>query len=111
MTPAFLRYALIPVSATLSALAQILLKHTSSRSPWSASWFVWLALSAALYGLSFFAYAYLLRLHPVSRIYPLVTVIVIVVVSAYGFLIGESFGLRHLLGLALGIVAIVLLLA
>lgn len=111
MTPTFLRHALIPVSAILSALAQILLKHTSGKSPGSTSWFLWLALSAALYGLSFFAYAHLLRLHPVSRIYPLVTVIVIVVVSTYGFLIGESFGLRHLLGLGLGIAAIVLLLA
>lgn len=106
-----LRYALIPVAAALSALAQIVLKHTSGRPPWSASWFLWLAASAALYGLSFFAYLYLLRLHPISKIYPLMTIIVIIVVSTYGFLIGETISLRHLLGLALGLAAIGLLLS
>jgi drug/metabolite transporter (DMT)-like permease len=111
MNEEIMKYALIPFAAIVSASAQVLLKKTSGFENWSRGWFLFMLLSLALYGASFFMYMYLLRLHPISRIYPTLTVLVILMISAYGFLIGEKIGPRQLAGLALGVGSIYVLLS
>lgn len=106
-----MEYALIPVSALISAFAQILLKKSSLFENWSRQWIVFLALSAIVYAVSLFLYLYLLRMHPISKIYPVLTVLVILIITVYGFLTGEHISLQHLAGLALGAVSIYLMLA
>jgi drug/metabolite transporter (DMT)-like permease len=106
-----LKYAAIPVGALLSAAAQIMLKRTSGLAALSTRWIVFFLLSAALYGLSMLVYLYLLRMHPMSTIYPVVTLLVILVISVYGLLIGEPMTLTHIAGLACGVGSIILLLA
>ena len=53
---------------------------------------------------------YLLRQFPISKIYPVMTVVVILIITVYGFLIGETINLRHVIGIILGIGAVYLLL-
>ena len=105
-----LKYILVPVGAVLTALAQISLKKTSAFSNWSREWFLFLLLSLALYGLAFFNYLYLLRQFPISKIYPVMTVVVILIITGYGFIIGETINLRHLIGIVLGMGSVYLLL-
>jgi len=105
-----LRYVAIPVGALLSALAQIVLKMSSGHRMLSWPMILLFLLSAALYGLAMLVYLYLLREFPISRIYPTLTLLVILVVTAYGFLIGEHLAIRHFAGLGLGTAAIALLL-
>ncbi len=106
-----LKYLAIPVGALLSAGAQILLKKSSGFPNWSAPWLLYFVVSAAVYGVSMLVYLYLLRMHPISKIYPTVTLVVILIVTLYGFLIGERLSAKHLVGLALGMGSIYLLLA
>jgi multidrug transporter EmrE-like cation transporter len=104
------RYLAIPAAILCSAAAQILLKMSSGYAAWSRGWLLFLALSAALYGLSLLLFQHLLRVHPMSRIYPLLTSSVILLITLYGFLRGEHLAPRQLLGIALCVGAIFLLL-
>ena len=105
-----MKYILIPIGAMVSALAQILLKKTSLFQNWTREWLLFLFLSCFIYGISFFIYLYLLRMHPISKIYPTMTLIVIIIITIYGFFIGEKISVQHMLGLILGGGAIYLLL-
>ncbi|HVO38862.1 MAG TPA: hypothetical protein VMV03_07520 [Spirochaetia bacterium] len=105
-----LRYAAIPAGALLSALAQIVLKRSSGHRLLSSPMILLFLLSAALYGLAMLVYLYLLREFPISRIYPTLTLLVILVITLYGYLVGERLAVQHFAGLGLGAAAIVLLL-
>ena len=105
-----IKYMLVPAGAVLTAIAQIGLKKTSTFDNWSRPWFLFMLLSVALYGIAFFNYLYLLRQFPISKIYPVMTVVVILIITVYGFLIGETINLRHLIGILLGMGAVYLLL-
>jgi len=87
-----------------------MLKRASTFENWSAGWLAFLALSGAIYLGALFLYMELMRLYPISRIYPALTVLVIVIITVYGTFIGEPVSLRRLLGLATGGLAVFLLL-
>ena len=92
-------YLLIPVAVVLSASAQIILKKASGFPNWTTNWYLFLGVSGALYLVALFVYMHLMRLYPISRIYPTLTVLVIVVITVYGALIGEHISVKHLAGL------------
>jgi multidrug transporter EmrE-like cation transporter len=104
-------YLLIPLAVILSASAQIMLKQASGFENWTGRWFLFLILSGAIYLAALFLYMSLMRIYPISRIYPTLTVLVILVITVYGAIIGETISVRHIAGLALGGVAIFLLLS
>jgi drug/metabolite transporter (DMT)-like permease len=106
-----MKYALIPVAAIISASAQILLKKGAGYPNWTREWILFVLASGAVYVVSLFLYMYLLRLHPISRIYPVLTVLVILIITAYGFLTGERVSWKQLAGLALGAGSIYLMFA
>ncbi len=103
--------AAIPAGALLSAAAQVLLKRASACPVLSGAWVVFFLLSAAFYGLSMLVYMFLLRIYPMSTIYPVITLLVIALVNVYAALTGEQLTARRTGGLACGALAIVLLLA
>jgi drug/metabolite transporter (DMT)-like permease len=105
-----LKYILIPIGAFFSASALILLRKASSYSNLSKEWFLFFLISIAFYGISLLFYIYLLRLHPISKIYPVITLISLIIITVYGFTIGEHISAKHLFGLALGAGSIYLLL-
>jgi drug/metabolite transporter (DMT)-like permease len=105
-----IKYILVPVGAILTAMAQISLKKTSSLSNFSRDWILFLILSLVLYGVAFFNYLYLLRQFPISKIYPVMTIVAILIITGYGFFIGETINLRHLIGIGLGVGSVYLLL-
>lgn len=93
-----------------SALAQILLKYSSASTVGGGRWFFLVAASLAFYGASFFAYSFLLRKEELSRISPLMTSSVMLLVVLAGLLLfGEQLTLRKGLGIALGMAAVFLL--
>jgi len=106
-----MKYALIPVAVMLSASAQIMLKKASASENWSLQWFIFVMASGAIYVGALFLYMELMRIYPISRIYPALTILVIVIITVYGTLLGEPMSARRLAGLALGGVAAYLLLA
>jgi drug/metabolite transporter (DMT)-like permease len=105
-----LKYLAIVMGALVSAAAQVSLKKSSSFMNWSRGWLLFLLVSCILYGISLLIYLYLLRLYPISKIYPVTTLTVILLVTLYGFFMGEGISSRHIIGLALGAGSIILLL-
>ena len=102
---------LLTICILATALAQILLKRASFYEIRTTAWFVFMALSAGSYVLSFIAYSQMLRFYALNKAYPLTTVAQILLVTIYGLAIGEAIGLRHALGLVLGGAAIYLILS
>jgi multidrug transporter EmrE-like cation transporter len=101
---------LVVVGILLTAFAQILLKKAASFETTTAPWLTLFGLSAAAYALSFFVYSQILRHFSLNKIYPAMTVGQIIVITLAGFMLGESVGGRHALGLLLGGAAIYLIL-
>jgi uncharacterized membrane protein len=109
--PAIPPPVLFVICVVATAVAQILLKRAALYEIKTASWFVFIALSAGFYALSFLAYAQMLRFYALNKAYPLATVAQILLVTIYGVAIGEAIGFRHALGLMLGVGAIFLILS
>ena len=102
---------LVPLGVILSASAQIVLKRSSGLENWSRNWILLFLSSGILYLASMVVYLFILRLFPISRIYPVMTVLVIVIISIYGHFAGESISVRHIAGICLGVGAVYLLMS
>jgi uncharacterized membrane protein len=96
------RYILVLFGVLITAIAQVLLKRSSGIQTWSKHWFIFLILSLFLYVLSLGLYFFILKQFPLSKIYPIMTISVILLITCYGFIIGEDITIRHLIGLLLG---------
>jgi len=102
---------LVLIAVIATALAQVLLKEASYFEIKTSTWLVYMGLSAIVYALSFVLYSQILKYYPLNKIYPIMTVAQILLVTAYGLSIGEAINGRHALGLACGMLAIYLILA
>jgi drug/metabolite transporter (DMT)-like permease len=102
---------LLASSVVMTALAQILLKKASFTEIKTASWFLFMGLSAGSYALSFVLYSQMLRYYALNKVYPATTVAQIILITLFGLTIGETINLRHALGLACGVLAVYLILS
>jgi multidrug transporter EmrE-like cation transporter len=102
---------LVVFGVLLTALAQVVLKKAAGFEVGTSPWIIYFGLSAAAYALSFIFYSQILKYYALNKIYPAMTVAQIVVITLVGYVLGEAVGARHALGLALGAVAIYLILA
>ena len=105
------KYILVLFGVLTSASAQIMLKKSSGYQSWSRAWFVFILLSVFLYLVSFVLYFHILRRFPISKIYPIITICVILLITGYGFFIGEKISTKQMVGLLLGMCSIYLILA
>ena len=102
---------LVAIAIVLTALAQILLKRAADFEIRSSGWLVYFGASAVAYVASFVLYSRILKFFALNKIYPAMTVAQIIVITLCGYLLGETVGGRHAIGLVLGAVAIYLILA
>lgn len=102
---------LVLVGILMTALAQVLLKKAAGFEFRTSPWITFFGLSAVAYAVSFIFYSQILKYFALNKIYPAMTVAQIVVITLFGFLMGEAVGVRHALGLLFGAVAIYLILA
>ena len=104
-----LSWAYVLGGILFSSLAQVCLKRATA---YEGNWFWWIVLmgsSALSYLLAFVAYYLGLRYFPISKIAPIMTVGVIIIVVGYGMWAGESITSRHAIGISLGLLAIVII--
>lgn len=101
---------LVAIGILATSLAQILLKQSSFHGTLSAMWVAFVGVAAVAYGASFLMYALALKTYPLNKVYPVMTVAQLAIVTVYGMAIGESIDLRHALGLLLAVAAIVMIL-
>jgi uncharacterized membrane protein len=102
---------LVAVAVVLTALAQVLLKKAADYEVRTTPWVMLFTSSGLAYVASFVLYSQILKYFALNKIYPAMTVAQILVITLCGYFLGEAVGGRHALGLALGTVAIYLILA
>jgi drug/metabolite transporter (DMT)-like permease len=102
---------LVAAGVLTSAGAQLLIKRAAAHALLSPAWIAWMGASAASYAASFALYSVVLRRFSVSVIGPVMTVAVMCTVVLAGLLMGETLAPRQWAGLALGISAVVVILA
>ena len=102
--------ALLVAGIAFSSLAQITLKFSARFDAWGGRWLLLTLAGASLYGASFLSYSFLLRKGDLSRLSPIMSsAVALIVVSAGVLLFGEHMTLRRGIGVALGVAAIALL--
>lgn len=101
---------LVVLGMLATALAQVLLKKAAYFEIRTVNWLMYMGFSALSYAFSFVLYSQVLKHYALNKIYPAMTVGQIILVTLYGLVIGEVLTQRHVMGLALGGVAIYLIL-
>ncbi len=94
-----------------SSLAQICMKRATFFEAKQTLWLLYLGGSLGCYLLSFIAYYLALKYFSISKVSPLMTLGVVLIVVVYGIWAGETVTTRHAFGLLLGAVSIFLILS
>lgn len=102
---------LVALGVISTAIAQILLKRSAIFANGTPSWLLSMGLAAVMYVLSFLLYSQILRHYALNKIYPVLTIAQIILITLYGLLVGEMIDARHSLGLVFGLVSIYLILS
>ena len=92
-----------------SSLAQVCLKRATSFESNKIWWMLYLGMSILAYVVAFATYYLALRHFSISKIAPVMTVGVIIIIVAYGMWAGESVTARHAIGIVLGLLAILVI--
>lgn len=92
-----------------TAMAQILLKMSSSQSGMNMKWFMSIFLCLFVYAISFLTYYMALKSFEISKIQPIMMASILSIIVLYGFAIGEDFNRLRVAGVLLSIVSIVLI--
>ena len=93
----------------LSSLAQVCLKRATSYEGGQTWWILYMLSSVVAYVFAFVAYYLALRDFSISKIAPIMTVGVIIIVVGYGMWAGETITTRHAIGIVIGLLAILLI--
>ena len=94
-----------------SSVAQISMKQATVYAGFGFHWFLLICISVFSYFFSFVMYYFALKYFPISKVSPVMTIGVVVVVVSFGLMVGETVSSRQLLGIALGVVSIFFLLS
>ncbi|HPO49864.1 MAG TPA: EamA family transporter [Spirochaetota bacterium] len=105
-----IKYLLVLAGIIPSALAQIFLKKASFYELKTINWFLFVGLSGFSYFLSFVLYFFILKNFPISKVSPVMTICVMLIVVTFGFFIGEKITVKHILGIVLGLSSVYLIL-
>ena len=94
-----------------SSLAQICMKQATSYEGKVGLWLLCISSSIVCYLLSFVAYYFALKYYPITKVSPVMTVGVVMLVVLFGFISGELISVKYMAGLACGFFAIYLILS
>ena len=107
-----MKYLIIAAGVLLTVSAQVLVKFTSFHEFWSKKFMLFIGLSVVVYALAFWAQAYLMRLLPLSKVGPVMSIATMLLVFTCGvWLFSEHVGVKQVVGLILGAIAIYLILS
>jgi uncharacterized membrane protein len=102
MISADLKFFYVLAGVIFSALAQICMKQATLSEAGNPAWFLYILASITSYVFSFATYYLVLKYFAISRVAPVMTVGVLVIVVLYGIYSGEAVSGKHAAGLMLG---------
>jgi len=106
-----LKWAYVLTGILCSSLAQICMKRAALFEGQQFIWLSFLIGSLGCYLFSFICYYFALKYFPISKISPLMTIGVVLIVVFYGMWSGETVGLKNVLGIILGTISIYFILS
>ncbi|NCA93571.1 MAG: hypothetical protein EOM84_00155 [Sphingobacteriia bacterium] len=106
-----INFLLVFVGIAMSALAQVMLKKSGEFEFFKEfNFLLFFFLGGFFYVISFGIYAYILKIFSISKISPVMTIgTMLLVVIAGNFLFKESITAMQIIGVALGIISIMLI--
>ncbi|NNK95325.1 MAG: EamA family transporter [Desulfobacterales bacterium] len=105
-----IRIAYIVAGVLFSSSAQVFLKLATRYQDAHVQWYGLIFSSAMSYLVSFVMYYFALKAFPISKVSPVMTVGVVVLVVLFGVLTGEMLSVRQTLGIIFGVFSILLIL-
>lgn len=105
-----LRVVYIIAGVLFSTVAQIFMKVATGHEALRIPWLALIGGSIVAYLGSFVMYYLALKHFPISKVSPVMTVGVVVLVVAFGILTGEILTTRQMTGILFGVLSLVLLL-
>ncbi len=107
-----MKYAIVGIGVLLTVSAQALLKSTSFYELGSKKFILFMIGSMLTYCLAFLAQSYVMRLFPLSKVSPAMSVATMVLVFVAGVLFfKEQIFLKQVIGIVLGAVSVYLILS
>lgn len=107
-----MKYGVVALCVLLTVSAQVLLKQTSAYAVGSRNFILFVASSMLIYCLAFLAQSQAMRYFPLSKVSPAMSVATMVLVFVAGVLLfKEQIVLKQIIGIALGAVAVYLILS
>lgn len=107
-----MKYAIILIGVLLTVSAQVLVKFTSFHAFWSKKFMLFIISSILVYCLAFLAQAYLMRLFPLSKVGPVMSIATMLLVFVCGvWFFNEYIGVKQAVGIVLGTASIYLILS
>ncbi|MDR0661384.1 MAG: EamA family transporter [Prevotellaceae bacterium] len=107
-----MKYAIIAIGVLLTAAAQVLVKFTSFHEFWSKKFMLFIGSSILAYCCAFLAQTYLMRLFPLSKVVPAMSIATMLAVFVCGvWLFNEQMGVKQIVGILLGATSIYLILS
>ena len=103
------KYGVIAIGVIFSTLAQVALKKTSMFEIKQSSFFIYFGLAGLFYLVSFGLYVFILKQVALNKVCPVMTIAtMILVVVASLLMFNESLSTKQLVGIACGIISVVL---
>jgi drug/metabolite transporter (DMT)-like permease len=107
-----IKYLLIPLGMIASAVAQVLLKKAGAFTFKEISFFIYFCFAGISYVVSFGLYTIILKYFPITKISPVMTLGTMSLVIISGIvLFHEIISIKQAIGILLGAVAIILIIA
>jgi uncharacterized membrane protein len=104
-----INWTCVAIGIVFSALAQLLIKLSGQYPFLSFRWLCFASGSVIFYAISFLLYFYILKRFELSRISPLMTVGVVLLVTVFGIISGEPLSWGKTVGVLLAVGAVFLL--
>jgi drug/metabolite transporter (DMT)-like permease len=106
-----MKFSVLFMPVIFSAAAQLLVKGAAKYEIKTSSWLVFIGLSLVSYVVAFVLYSFTVRNFPISIASPINTIAVMIIVFILAALLfGEVITAQKVLGIVLGLIAIILLL-
>jgi drug/metabolite transporter (DMT)-like permease len=106
-----IKYSIVVAGILTSAFAQIVLKKAAHYDIRSMYWCWHICISGLFYFVSFFLYSFALRVFLISKLSPIMTTGVMILVVVFGFVLGERLNYMQYLGILFGLLSIFLILS
>ncbi|MDL2309163.1 hypothetical protein LJC68_02335 [Bacteroidales bacterium OttesenSCG-928-B11] len=107
-----MKYLIVSLGVLLTVMAQVFVKVSANYQLWSSKFILFIGTSMITYCLAFLVQSYVVRLFPLSKVSPAMSIATMLLIVIAGvFLFQEVINVKQITGLALGMASVYLILS